>query len=39
MKITFFILRIIGRVRIRGPPPKATTDYVYTKHREKYKSI
>ena len=38
-KLTFFILRIIGQVRNRGPPPKVTPNYnATTKHRESYKS-
>ena len=37
LKITYFILRITGKVRIRGPPPKTILRYIYTKHRESYK--
>ena len=31
--------RIIGWVRVRGPPPKVTPNLLYTKHHESYKSI
>ena len=35
-KLLFFILRIIGRVRIRGQKPKTTLNYTSTKkHRKK----
>ena len=31
--------RIIGWVRVRGPPPKVTPNLLYNKHHESYESI
>ena len=39
-KLSFFMLGIMGRVRIRGKPPKTTLKHVATnKYRETYRSM